>query len=43
MSIDFRKTKFITSVAEIKQLPPDNYTEIVFAGSSNSGKSSTLR
>lgn len=34
--------KFVTSVANIKQIPPFNYPEIAFAGRSNVGKSSLI-
>lgn len=38
----YSKAKFLTSVAEIKQLPPDRGFEVAFAGRSNAGKSSAL-
>ncbi len=36
------KSNFITSVANVKQLPPQIYPEIAFAGRSNVGKSSMM-
>ena len=36
------KSSFITSVANVKQLPPQIYPEIAFAGRSNVGKSSMM-
>lgn len=42
MTLDFRKTKFLTSAANIKQLKDDDCIEIAFAGRSNSGKSSAI-
>ena len=38
----YSNTKFLKSVAELEELPPDNGIEIVFAGRSNAGKSSAL-
>ncbi|MCR5085215.1 MAG: ribosome biogenesis GTP-binding protein YihA/YsxC [Succinivibrionaceae bacterium] len=40
--LDFRKTFFITSSANIRQMPADQGVEIAFAGRSNSGKSSAI-
>jgi GTP-binding protein len=38
----YRATRFLTSVYELSQLPPDQGYEVVFAGRSNAGKSSAL-
>lgn len=38
----FRHARFLTSAAELRQLPADNGVEIAFAGRSNAGKSSAL-
>ena len=38
----FRHAQFLTSAAELRQLPADSGTEIAFAGRSNAGKSSAL-
>jgi len=38
----YRQAVFLTSVAEIAQLPPDAGAEVAFAGRSNAGKSSAL-
>ena len=38
----YQKAKFLLSVAELKQLPPDKGVEVAFVGRSNSGKSSVL-
>jgi len=38
----YNKAKFLLSVAELKQLPPDKGFEVAFAGRSNAGKSSAL-
>ena len=38
----YQKAKFLLSVAELKQLPPDQGVEVAFVGRSNSGKSSVL-
>lgn len=38
----FQQAKFLTSVAELKQLPPDKGCEVAFIGRSNAGKSSAL-
>jgi GTP-binding protein len=41
-SLDFRKTKFITSAPDISKLPQDLGAEIAIVGRSNSGKSSAI-
>lgn len=38
----YHTTRFLTSVNQLKQLPPDNGREVAFAGRSNAGKSSAL-
>jgi GTP-binding protein len=38
----FRHAQFLTSAAELRQLPADSGAEIAFAGRSNAGKSSAL-
>jgi len=38
----FRPAQFVTSAAELRQLPSDAGAEIAFAGRSNAGKSSAL-
>jgi len=38
----FRAAQFVTSAAELRQLPADAGAEIAFAGRSNAGKSSAL-
>lgn len=38
----FKKTKFIKSIANIKDKPTTNYDEVVFVGKSNVGKSSLI-
>ncbi len=38
----FRSAQFVTSAAELRQLPADTGAEIAFAGRSNAGKSSAL-
>jgi len=38
----YQKAKFLLSVADLKQLPPDNGIEVAFVGRSNAGKSSVL-
>lgn len=38
----FRNAQFVTSAAELRQLPADAGAEIAFAGRSNAGKSSAL-
>lgn len=40
--ICFNKARYLISAARFEQLPPDEGREIVFAGYSNAGKSSTL-
>lgn len=40
--LDFRRTHFVTSAAQISQLPIDTGSEIAFIGRSNSGKSSSI-
>lgn len=40
--LDLSTIKFFTSVADCYNLPPDSVREIVFAGRSNSGKSSAI-
>lgn len=39
---DYRACRFLTSVATMTQLPPDEGIEVAFVGRSNSGKSTTL-
>lgn len=39
---NFNLTKFVTSIADCRNLPPDTTKEIAFAGRSNSGKSSAI-
>ncbi|MGQ4277332.1 ribosome biogenesis GTP-binding protein YihA/YsxC [Pseudidiomarina sp. E22-M8] len=41
-TLNFQPTVFITSAADIRQLPDDTGAEIAFAGRSNAGKSSAL-
>lgn len=38
----YHRAKFLLSVAELKQLPPDTGIEVAFAGRSNAGKSTAL-
>jgi len=38
--LNFQPTVFVTSAADIRQLPADEGVEIAFAGRSNAGKSS---
>jgi GTP-binding protein len=38
----FQQTEFLTSANALKQLPPDEGSEVAFAGRSNAGKSSAL-
>ncbi len=38
----YRNAEFLTSAAQLKQLPPDEGAEVVFAGRSNAGKSSAI-
>ncbi len=40
--MNYHQTKFLTSAAQLAQLPEDNGIEIAFAGRSNAGKSSAL-
>ena len=40
--LNYHKTHFLTSAANIKQLPEDTGIEIAFAGRSNAGKSTAL-
>ncbi len=40
--LNYHKTHFLTSAANIKQLPEDSGIEIAFAGRSNAGKSTAL-
>ena len=42
MSNPLAKAKYFNSVHSLKQLPPDDGREVVFAGRSNAGKSSAL-
>ncbi len=42
LKFNYHKTKFLTSAANIRQLPEDNGVEIAFAGRSNAGKSTAL-
>lgn len=42
MHINFKQTHFLTSAAELHQLPLDEGAEIAFAGRSNAGKSSAI-
>ncbi|MDG2955036.1 ribosome biogenesis GTP-binding protein YihA/YsxC [Bisgaard Taxon 10/6] len=42
IKLNYHKTRFLTSAANIKQLPEDNGIEIAFAGRSNAGKSTAL-
>ena len=39
---DYRQARFLTSVAGIRDLPPDRGREVAFAGRSNAGKSSAV-
>lgn len=41
-NLNFQPTVFVTSAADIRQLPSDDGVEIAFAGRSNAGKSSAL-
>lgn len=38
----FRKAKFFTTIAHLRDLPPDALAEVAFAGRSNAGKSSAI-
>ena len=40
--IHYNKATYLTSAADLGQLPPDNGYEVAFVGRSNSGKSSSL-
>lgn len=40
--IAFQQARFLTSAAELHQLPPDEGIEVAFAGRSNAGKSTAL-
>src|SRR3990167_2480938 len=42
MSSPYQKAYFLLSVADVKQLPPDEGVEVAIVGRSNSGKSSVL-
>lgn len=42
MSSQYKKASFLLSVADVKQLPPDEGYEVAFVGRSNAGKSSVL-
>src|SRR6478752_3310217 len=42
MSADYRKSYFLLSVADVKQLPPDEGIEVAIVGRSNAGKSSII-
>lgn len=42
MSSHYQKANFLLSVAEMKQLPPDEGIEVAIVGRSNAGKSSIL-
>ena len=39
---DYRQARFLTSVASLRDLPPDRGREVAFAGRSNAGKSSAI-
>jgi GTP-binding protein len=39
---DFRRARFLTSAARLAQCPPDEGSEVAFAGRSNAGKSSCI-
>lgn len=39
---NYQKAQFLLSVADLKQLPPDNGAEVAIVGRSNAGKSSVL-
>lgn len=41
-AISYKQAKFLTSVAQLSQLPPDEGKEVAFIGRSNAGKSSAL-
>lgn len=40
--IDFRRCQYLTGAAKMRDCPPDDLTEVAFAGRSNAGKSSAL-
>ena len=40
--VDYRQVRFLTSVASLRDLPPDRGREVAFAGRSNAGKSSAI-
>ncbi|MDU8925148.1 ribosome biogenesis GTP-binding protein YihA/YsxC [Pasteurellaceae bacterium LIM206] len=42
LTLNYAKTHFLTSAANIRQLPADSGIEIAFAGRSNAGKSTAL-
>lgn len=42
MSSPYQKAYFLLSIADVKQLPPDNGIEVAIVGRSNAGKSSVL-
>ncbi|TDQ56143.1 cell division checkpoint GTPase YihA [Mesocricetibacter intestinalis] len=42
IKLNYHKTRFLTSAANISQLPEDSGIEIAFAGRSNAGKSTAL-
>jgi GTP-binding protein len=42
MSSKYQKAYFLLSAADVKQLPPDEGTEVAIVGRSNAGKSSVL-
>ena len=39
---EYRQARFLTSVASVRDLPPDRGREVAFAGRSNAGKSSAI-
>mgnify|MGYP003524574879 FL=1 len=38
----FQQATFLTTVAHLRDLPPDSVREVAFAGRSNAGKSSAI-
>ena len=40
--VDYRRARFLISVASLRGLPPDRGREVAFAGRSNAGKSSAI-
>mgnify|MGYP001558072422 CR=1 FL=1 len=40
--MEIKKTEFVKSVFDLKELPQDNFPQIAFAGRSNVGKSSLI-